>query len=147
MLSWAGSRFCSEQSWYARSPGSGTESIMVLKRVQIDRAFAAHTPSPIFVGDVHTQNLVAEDDADLLRVSAVTFEDGAHNRWHRHTTDQVLVVTEGRGIVATETEEMRVGPGEVVFIPAGERHWHGAEPGCTVTHISIVTPGHMTVED
>jgi quercetin dioxygenase-like cupin family protein len=118
-----------------------------MKRIRIDREAAAASLSPIFVGDVATQNLVAEGEADLLRVTAVTFEQGARNRWHRHTTDQVLVVTAGRGIVATEAEEVRVGVGDVVFVPAGERHWHGAEDGETFTHLSILTPGEMTIED
>jgi len=118
-----------------------------MKRIRIDRAAATANPSPIFEGAVHTQNLVAEGDASLLRVTAVTFEPGARNRWHRHTTDQVLVVTEGAGIVATERDELRVEPGDVVLIPAGERHWHGAGPDQSFTHLSILTPGHMTIED
>lgn len=118
-----------------------------MKRIRIDRAQALPSPSPIFVGEVVAQNLVPEGDAELLRVTAVTFENGARNRWHRHTTDQVLVVTEGRGIVATGAEELRVGPGDVVFVPAGERHWHGAEPGERFTHLSILTPGEMTIDE
>ena len=118
-----------------------------LKRIRIDRGAASYNPSPIFDGPVATQNLVDEDDAALLRVTAVTFEDGARNRWHRHTTDQVLVVTEGAGIVATDTGEVLVEAGEVICIPAGERHWHGAQPGRTVTHLSILTPGHMEVAE
>ena len=118
-----------------------------MKLVRQDRSEAQPNSSPIFVGTVRTQNLVAEGEADLLRVTAVTFEDGARNRWHAHTTDQVLVVTEGRGIVATEERELRVGPGDVVLIPAGQRHWHGAEPGEMLTHLSILTPGQMTVEE
>lgn len=118
-----------------------------MKVVRQDRAEALPNPSPIFVGTVRTQNLVAEGEADLLRVTAVTFEDGARNKWHAHSTDQVLVVTEGRGIVATEEREQPVGPGDVVLIPAGQRHWHGAEPGQTFTHLSILTPGQMTVEE
>jgi quercetin dioxygenase-like cupin family protein len=116
-----------------------------MKLVRIDRSEATYSPSPIFVGPVATQNLVAEEDAELLRVTAVTFEDGARNRWHRHTTDQVLVVTEGAGIVATEAGEVHVEAGEVICIPAGERHWHGAQPGRTFTHLSILTPGHMDI--
>ena len=116
-----------------------------MKLIKQDVAAALPNPSPVFEGRVRTQNLVAEGDAELLRVTAVTFEDGARNKPHRHTTDQVLVVTHGRGIVATEREELRVGPGDTVLIPAGERHWHGAEPGHDFTHLSILTPGQMTV--
>ena len=112
-----------------------------------DETQAAPDRSPIFVGEVVRQNLVAAGDAELLRVTAVTFRNGARNKRHRHECDQVLVVTHGRGIVATETEELRVGPGDVVLIPAGERHWHGAEPGQDMTHLSILTPGGMTLEE
>lgn len=118
-----------------------------VKRVRIDRALAAQSVSPVFLGSVATQGLVSEGEADLLRVTAVTFENGARNRWHRHTTDQVLVGVEGAGIVATEAEEIAIGPGEVVLIPAGERHWHGAQPGRAFTHLSIVTPGHMDIDE
>ncbi len=116
-----------------------------MKLIKQDAAAALPNPSPVFEGRVRTQNLVAEGDAELLRVTAVTFEDGARNKPHRHTTDQVLVVTHGHGIVATEREELRVGPGDTILIPAGERHWHGAEPGHDFTHLSILTPGQMTV--
>ena len=116
-----------------------------MKLIKQDAAAALPNSSPVFEGRVRTQNLVAEEDAELLRVTAVTFEDGTRNKPHRHTTDQVLVVTHGRGIVATEREELRVGPGDTILIPAGERHWHGAELGHDFTHLSILTPGQMTV--
>lgn len=118
-----------------------------MKRITIDRGAATPSPSPIFVGDVLTQNLVAEGDAELLRVTLVRFENGARNRWHRHTTDQVLVVTEGAGVIATDDEELALAPGDVVLIPAGERHWHGAQPGASFSHLSILTPGQMSIDD
>jgi quercetin dioxygenase-like cupin family protein len=110
-----------------------------------DRAAAAIDRSPIFVGEVLRQNLVGDQDAELLRVTAVTFRHGARNRLHRHTCDQVLVVTDGRGIVATQSDELHVAPGDVILIPAGEAHWHGAEPGADFTHLSILTPSELTV--
>ncbi len=118
-----------------------------MKLIRQDEAAAVPNPSPVFDGLVRTQNLVAEGDAALLRVTAVTFDDGARNKRHRHSTDQVLVVTHGRGVVATDDQELRVGPGDVVLIPAGELHWHGAEPGQSFTHLSILTPGQMTVAE
>jgi quercetin dioxygenase-like cupin family protein len=118
-----------------------------MKMVRQDEAAALSTSAPIFDGDVVTQNLVAESDATLLRVTAVTFRDGARNKYHRHSSDQVLAVTHGRGIVATAEEELHVGVGDVVFVPAGERHWHGAEPDESFTHLSILTPGQMTIEE
>ena len=118
-----------------------------MKLVRQDLGQALVSRSPIFEGEVVTQNLVAEGDAELLRVTAVTFQDGARNKPHRHTTDQVLVVTAGRGIVATDAEELLVETGDVILVPAGERHWHGAVPGGDFTHLSILTPGEMTIED
>ncbi len=118
-----------------------------MRLIHQDVAGAVPDTSPIFVGEVLRQNLVAEGDAALLRVTAVTFRAGARNKPHRHTTDQVLVVTEGRGIVATDGEELQVVAGDVVLVPAGERHWHGAEPGTDFTHLSILTPGEMMVEE
>ena len=124
-----------------------TDFTSSLKLTRLDRSAAKPSPSPIFVGHVETQSLVSEGDTDLLRVTAVTFADGARNLWHAHSTDQVLVVTEGRGIVATEDEEIVLGEGDVVMIPAGRRHWHGAVAGETFTHLSILTPGEMTIDE
>jgi quercetin dioxygenase-like cupin family protein len=103
--------------------------------------------SPIFEGSVFRQDLVAEGDASLLRVTAVTFENGARNKFHRHTTDQVLFVTAGRGVVVTADETFHVESGDVILVPAGERHWHGAVPGQSMTHLSILTPGQITIDE
>jgi quercetin dioxygenase-like cupin family protein len=103
--------------------------------------------NPIFIGPVVTQEVVNEAHGELLRVTAVTFEDGAVNRPHRHTTDQVLIATSGRGFVATDDARHSLEPGDVAFVPAGTRHWHGADPGSTLTHLSILTPGHTEILD
>ena len=52
----------------------------------------------------------------------------------------MLVIADGRGLIATETETYEVERGDVIVVPAGELHWHGALPGETMTHLSIVTP-------
>lgn len=112
-----------------------------------DPSVAQRDADPIFIGAVSKQSFVGDDDAALLRVNSVTFHDGARNRLHRHAADQVLVVTHGLGIVATEDVEHEIAPGDVVLIPAGERHWHGARPGETMTHLSILTPGPLTIDN
>lgn len=124
-----------------------TEGGYTVRRITQDETKAVPDASPIMIGEVVRQNLVAAEDAALLRVTAITFRHGARNKRHRHEVDQVLVVTHGRGIVATDDEEQRVGPGDVVLIPAGERHWHGAEPGNDFTHLAILTPGSLTIEE
>lgn len=118
-----------------------------MKRITQDLAQANPDHSPIFVGDVLRQNLVADGDATLLRVTSVTFQNGARNKLHHHGADQVLVVTHGQGIVATKSDTLHVTPGDVILIPAGERHWHGAETGQNFTHLSILTPGAMTIDE
>jgi quercetin dioxygenase-like cupin family protein len=102
---------------------------------------------PIFLGDARKQSLVTDDDAELLRVNSVTFKAGARNRLHHHAADQVLIVTHGLGIIASEDEQIEIEPGDVVLIPAGERHWHGARPGQEMTHFSILTPGPLTIDE
>lgn len=118
-----------------------------VRRITLDRTQGSPSQNPIFVGDVSTQEVVNESLADLLRVTAVTFENGAYNRPHRHSTDQVLVATEGEGFVASDEGELTLAPGDVAFIASGTRHWHGARPGSTFTHLSILTPGHMEILD
>jgi len=102
---------------------------------------------PIFLGSVTKQSFVTDDDAELLRVNSVTFKDGARNRWHHHAADQVLMITHGTGIVATRDDEHRVEAGAIILIPAGESHWHGALAGGDMTHVSILTPGALSIEE
>lgn len=119
-------------------------SVDYCSAVRIDRVSPAGrrpNPSTLFVGEVDSQIVVGEDRSSELRLTEVTFKNGARNKLHTHTTDQVLLVTAGEGIVANEHEERRVGPGDLAFIPAGERHWHGAQAGKDMTHWSILRPG------
>ena len=117
------------------------------EHVRLDRSQGVPSTNPIFVGSVSTQEVVNEALGDLLRVTAVTFEDGAVNRPHRHTTDQVLIATSGSGFVATDDEYYSLEPGDVAFVPAGTRHWHGANPDRHLHPLSILTSGHTKIDD
>ncbi|MCH2318105.1 MAG: cupin domain-containing protein, partial [SAR202 cluster bacterium] len=64
-------------------------------------------------------------------------EKGATTGWHVHKSDQILVITSGIGIVASETEEREVNVGDVVHIREGENHWHGAKKESYMSHITI----------
>ena len=108
---------------------------------------ASRDRSPIFVEDVDRQPMVTDANPGLLRANVVTFNNGARNKLHHHGADQLLVVTAGEGIVATENERLEVRTGDVIHIPAGERHWHGARPGQTFSHITILTPGEMVIDE
>ena len=118
-----------------------------VRHVRPDRSQGKPSANPIFVGPVSTQDVVNESVSDLLRVTAVTFDNGAVNRPHRHTTDQVLIATSGSGFVATDEEHHGLEPGDVAFISAGTRHWHGANHNTSFTHLSILTPGHTEIDD
>lgn len=118
-----------------------------MKITRQDPGSAETATDPIFIGEVRSQVLVGDDDAPSQRVTVVTFVDGARNRWHTHTTEQVLVVTSGEGIVADDTGEYPISEGDVVLVDPGERHWHGARSGRDMTHLSILLPGRMEITD
>ena len=96
-------------------------------------------PAEYFTGTVRIDPLFdAPGPARVLGASA-TFEPGAHTAWHTHPLGQTLIVTAGCGRVQRwggPIEEIR--PGDVVWIPPTEKHWHGAAPTTAMTHIAIV---------
>ena len=77
----------------------------------------------------------------IREISIVCFGKGIRNKFHAHDAEQVLIVTEGRGIVATEDKESVVAVGDVVLIPAGEKHWHGATEDTEFSHIYFFKKG------
>jgi quercetin dioxygenase-like cupin family protein len=90
----------------------------------------------LFTGPV-TATSVCGDEKGQFSLAYIAFPAGVRNKLHTHTTDQVLIVTEGTGIVATEREEFMVETGDAVLIPAGERHRHGAAATTPMTHLVI----------
>ncbi|MFQ6122193.1 MAG: cupin domain-containing protein [Dehalococcoidales bacterium] len=111
-----------------------------MKIVKIGDVKAEESTSKIFRGKASIQSIIGESE-DELRVIVVNFSPGSVNVFHTHTFDQVLYVTEGTGIVATENEEAIVTPGTIIFIPAGEKHWHGATKDSAFSHIAVMPPG------
>jgi quercetin dioxygenase-like cupin family protein len=91
-----------------------------------------------FTGVVRVDPLFEAPDPARVVGASVTFEPGARTAWHTHPLGQTLIVTAGCGRVQREggpVEEIR--PGDVVWIPPGEKHWHGAAPTTAMTHIAI----------
>src|SRR4051794_40736653 len=92
----------------------------------------------LFTGNpVKRQNVFQPEDGQSFNFGIVSFSAGSRNKFHRHSSDQILVVTEGSGTVATEREERTVEAGDVVLIPAGEKHWHGAPGETAMAHITV----------
>jgi len=92
--------------------------------------------NPIFTGpDVTRQALLP--DSKEFDVSVVNFGKGVRNKFHAHDSEQILVVTFERGMIATKTEEKVIIRGDVVIIPAREKHWHGATKDSEFSHIYV----------
>lgn len=105
---------------------------------------AREAGGPIFVGKVTRQTYVTSEESSSYNLSNVIFAPGARNKPHRHSHDQVLIVTYGTGIVATEAGQAEVHQGDLILIPAGEKHWHGATASSTFSHISLTVAGGET---
>jgi len=114
--------------------------VKVLRTNEIERK---ERSSALFKGKVTVQPVLDADSSDL-RTNIINFDKGAVNVFHVHDFDQVLYVTKGEGIIATEKEEIRITPGDFVVIPAGEKHWHGATPESDFAHIAISIRGKTT---
>ena len=115
-----------------------------MKVVRTSDTEAQESTSKIFSGGKVTRQDICGESNDELRVAIIHFSPGAVNVFHTHTFDQVLYVTEGTGIVATESEEITATPGTFFFIPAGEKHWHGATKETAFSHIAIMPPGETS---
>jgi len=102
--------------------------------------------STLFTHPVTMQYIIGNDISERFMVTQVNFGRGVRNKFHRHSKEQILIVTEGKGIVATENEEITVGPGDIIFIPAGEKHWHGAVEGATFSHLYVWPPDTETTQ-
>ena len=113
--------------------------------INMNEAPKASRVSPLFTGkDVTVQPLIPEGGD--YNMSIVNFGKGIRNKFHTHESDQILIVTKGKGIVATEQEQRDVTVGDVILFPAGETHWHGATEDSDFSHIYITRTGGKTTQ-
>lgn len=92
-----------------------------------------------FTGNVKIDPLFQPNEHTHASGASVTFEAGARTAWHTHLLGQTLIVIAGHGRIQNwggNIEEIQTG--DVVWCPPGEKHWHGATPNTSMTHISIV---------
>ena len=96
--------------------------------MEISRTAAtAKGPAETFTGDVWVDPITRGLPPSQLNVAAVRFTPGARSAWHSHDGGQTLYVTEGHGLVQVRGQQIvELDPGDVVFAPDGEEHWHGA---------------------
>lgn len=91
-----------------------------------------------FTGNVRIDPLFQANNPSRAVGASVTFEPGARTAWHTHPLGQTLIVTFGCGLVQRWDDQIQeIHPGDVVWIPPGEKHWHGATSTTAMTHIAI----------
>ena len=113
--------------------------------MKIVRGGRAGAPSELrsatFTGQVFADPVLAQTDGVLI--NSVFFSPGARTHWHSHDGGQVLVVTGGQGKVYDRSGDGgTISVGDVVFIPPGVVHWHGAGPDSYMVHLAISLQGH-----
>ena len=93
---------------------------------------------------VWRQAILQPEDSSNFNFAIVAFDAGSRNKFHKHSGDQILIITEGTGKVASDNEVLTVSEGDVVLIPAGENHWHGAPDSTSMAHITVTVKGSQT---
>jgi quercetin dioxygenase-like cupin family protein len=96
-------------------------------------------PADKFTGTVRIDPLFLQaKKPSRVTGASVTFEPGARTAWHSHPLGQTLIVTAGAGRVQHDGGSVQeIHPGDVVWFPPDEKHWHGATPDTAMTHIAI----------
>ena len=99
---------------------------------------SARGPAQYFTGTVRIDQLFKAPSPSRSSGAYVTFEPGARSNWHTHPLGQTLICTSGYGYVQSEGGPIRtIRPGDVVWCPPNEKHWHGASSTTAMTHIAI----------
>jgi quercetin dioxygenase-like cupin family protein len=102
------------------------------------------TKDPLMTdGEVTANFIIGPDVAKQVAFGITRFGPGGRTKLHTHTSEQILYAIEGKGIFATETEEIVVTPGTSVYFGVEEKHWHGATKNSSFAHLTI-TPPHKT---
>ena len=99
---------------------------------------SVQAPAEAFTGDAWYDVIAQGRDPFRIRVYVVRFAPGARNAWHAHAAGQTLHVTEGTGLIQARGGEVtELGPGDTIWTPPGEWHWHGAAPRHFMTHLAM----------
>ena len=96
-------------------------------------------PASTFTGDVYVNPIYRGEEPSRMIVSRVRFTSGARTNWHSHAVGQTLHVTDGTGLVQTrDGKTIRMRPGDTVYTPPGEEHWHGVTAGNFMCHLAML---------
>ena len=104
----------------------------------VSKQSTVKAPAETFTGDAWFDVVVRGEPPSRMRVNVVRFAPGARNAWHSHAVGQTVHVTDGRGLIqARGGDVMEIRPGDTVYTPPGEWHWHGAAPDHFMTHLAM----------
>ncbi len=116
----------------------------IVKKDSVPKEAAPMTGGLMTGTQVYRQGILQGDDSNNFNFGIVSFDAGSRNKFHKHSGDQILIITEGTGKVATDNEVVTVSQGDVILIPAGENHWHGAPDDTSMAHITVTVKGSQT---
>lgn len=117
-----------------------------MKVIKLDQIKKEEQLKPLFTGRVTSQTVIDAPLSSRVTIRQVNFDKGARNKFHAHSIEQILIITGGKGIVATVEEEIIVTTGDIIFIPANEKHWHGAAKDSVFSHLYVMSPEQKTTQ-
>lgn len=119
----------------AAEAGKESQQIIITRK---DSVQPIKGPASTFTGDVDVELSVPKRGDSRMSAGLVMFKPGARSNWHIHPYGQLLIITEGEGRVQQWGEQIQaVHSGDLVWFPAGVKHWHGAAPGSLMSHYGI----------
>jgi quercetin dioxygenase-like cupin family protein len=124
--------------WLSLLASAASESSQAIRITRSGSQPSRPGPADYFTGSVRVDPLFEANAPSRVNGASVTFEPGARTAWHTHPLGQTLIVTAGAGWVRQwdgPVQEIRAG--DVVWIPPGQKHWHGATATTGMTHIAI----------
>lgn len=118
-----------------------------MKIINLNNVAKNTVNTPLFTGNIIRQSPLANIEESDLSIDYIYFPKGTRNKFHSHTNGQVLIVIKGTGYIATKENKHSITEGDIVWIPAGEIHWHGAGTSSDLTHISITKTRTKIIQD
>jgi quercetin dioxygenase-like cupin family protein len=108
-----------------------------MKVIKLDKVKKEKNSAPLFTGDVEIQYPFSDKNGSDLTIGYVHFPKNVRNKFHKHSNDQILIVTKGKGFFRTKTKKYTLEEGDIAWSPAGEVHSHGALEDGDFTHITV----------
>ena len=123
----------------AETAGKKSMSPSPMKIMQLSSLPSNAGPADYFTGSVKVTPIVQGEDPSCLTCASVAFQAGARSAWHTHPKGQLIIVTDGSGLIQEWGKQVRrISKGDVIWTPPGVKHWHGSAPESALTH-TVVT--------